>query len=96
MRLQWRWKLRTWMALIAVVAVLIPGLRLLFDYWENRHIRTIIVNDPKHIVNPTLFNHNGIITPDVICIDMRWPNAKRAIENLEAGFERRKISYRIK
>jgi len=98
MRLQWRWKLRTWMALIAVVAVMIPGSKLVFDYWQNWHIRTIIISDPKHIVkvNPVLFNHDGVITPGIIHVDMRKPYAKRLIESLEDGFERHNISYQIK
>jgi hypothetical protein len=90
MRLQWRWKLRTWMVLIAVVAVLIPGSKIIFDYWENWHIRTIIVNDPKKILNPRVFKDG------VIRIDMRRPSAKREIQFFEETLQDRNLSYQIK
>ncbi len=88
MRFRRRWRLRAWMALIAVVALLMPGAVRIFRHWTGYQMRSIVVTGSQRALNPALFRKG------VLKIDLRNPRERATSELVEQRLKERGIAYR--
>jgi hypothetical protein len=85
-----KFRIRTLMVLVAVVALLIPVAMSVVRYVNRPRYWNIVITKKIEIVNPMLLRGGNAIR-----IGRDSPRGAEQLRNFEAGLQRRGVEYRI-